>query len=273
MTQDQIDLLKTQIAKGCTDDELKLFIQVCKRTSLDPFAKQIYAVKMGGKMSIQVSIDGLRLIAERSGKYRGQVGPHYCGTDGEWFEVWLKDGPPIACKVGVLHKDFDQPLFAICKFSAYAQDNHMWKKMPEQMIAKVAESLALRKAFPQDLSGIYSSEEMEQALPAPQRPITPQLNTSPVEAGYKEEPPFEAEQFELSASSGQVTISNQQEWEGYQIPFGQWKGKTIREVGITKCLDKVKWFDDEAKKTGKPITGPVLKFKETVNQAVLMGMT
>lgn len=158
----QIELLKTQICKGATTAELALFIEVCKRTELDPFAKQIYAIQRSGKMTIQVSIDGARVVAERSGHYLGQQGPFWCGKDGAWRDVWLLPEPPMAAKVGVWKKGATEPIWGVANFSAYAVDGPMWKKMPANMIAKCAESLALRKAFPMDLSGLYTQEEMDQ---------------------------------------------------------------------------------------------------------------
>jgi phage recombination protein Bet len=166
-SDDQVSLIKKQIAPKATDDELKLFLYQAKRTGLDPLTRQIYCIhrrqKQGeqwvDKMTIQTSIDGFRVIAERSGDYGGQDEPEFVEEDGKI----------ILCKVKVYKFRGDQRYQAsvgVAYWNEYvpqAGQDHMWMKMPHTMISKVAEALALRKAYPQDLSGLYTTEEMQQA--------------------------------------------------------------------------------------------------------------
>jgi phage recombination protein Bet len=175
LSPEQFELLKNTIAKGATNDELAVFVQVCNRLQLDPFARQIFLVKRWDKglrrevATPQVSIDGFRLVADRTGKYAGQTEPEWCGEDGKWVNVWLSKKPPSAARVGVIRTDFKQPLYALALFDEYVprtkegQITHMWATKGSLMISKCAEALALRKAFPAELSGVYTTDEMGQA--------------------------------------------------------------------------------------------------------------
>lgn len=199
-TEDQIQLLKDSFCKGATDDEFKLFIEVCKRRGLDPFLKQIHPVKRWDSslkrevMAYQVGIDGFRLTAERSGEYEGQTPQEWCGPDGRWVGIWLGSVPPSAARCGVYRKGFREPLYATALLSSYqalkkdGNPNAFWVKMPELMLHKCAEAMALRKAFPGDLSGFYVAEELEQ-MSSEHPPITGEvIEAAMVEAAAKAEP-------------------------------------------------------------------------------------
>ncbi len=176
-SQEQIDIIKSQVApKGTTNDELAMFLQYCQRTGLDPFARQIYLSERRSKNQQtgqwdvkrvpETTIDGFRVIAERSRQYAGQLGPFWCGEDGVWVDVWVPQKAPVAAKVGILRHDFKEPLWAVALYDEYVQTksdghpNSMWAKMPANQLAKCAESLGHRKAFPRELSGLYTREEM-----------------------------------------------------------------------------------------------------------------
>ena len=193
--EQQLAALKQIGLANAPKPELAVFLHYCQRTGLDPFARQIYMIERGGRFTIQASIDGLRIVAQRSNEYAGQAGPFWCGADGVWTDVWLQATPPTAAKVGVMRKGFTEVLWAVAKFESYNANSPIWKKMPDLMIAKCAEALALRKAFPNDLSGIYTAEEMEQAAPA-SAPVPQPVVEIPdvkVEREYKASPELTAD--------------------------------------------------------------------------------
>jgi phage recombination protein Bet len=162
-SQEQLSALKQLGLSNASNGDLAVFFHQAQKTGLDPFARQIYMIERGGRFGIQSSIDGLRIVAQRSGEYAGQSGPFWCGEDGKWVDVWLAKTPPLAAKVGVYRQGFPEALYAVARWDSYAVPNNpIWRKMPDLMLAKCAEALALRKAFPNDLSGIYTDDEMSQ---------------------------------------------------------------------------------------------------------------
>ncbi len=165
-TPDKIQLLKNTICPKSTDNELELFMYVCRKLGLDPFLKQIHPVKRWNSalkaesMTIQVGIDGYRLIAERTGKYAPGKSPDF-----EYKNEKVYSSTAYVKKFagGTWHD-----ISATAYYDEYVCTNKdgtpmaMWRK-PHIMLAKCAEALALRKAFPGELSGTYTDEEMAQA--------------------------------------------------------------------------------------------------------------
>lgn len=217
---------------------VEAFLAHCQRTGLDPIARQIYAIERGGKWGIQISIDGARLIAERSGEYEGQTAVQWTADGATWVDVWLDDStPPAAARVGVYRKSFREPLVTVATFKAYSAGGPMWSKMPALMLAKCAEMLALRKAFPQDLSGLYSTEEMDQASSQAAAPAAAR-SSAPARApqGAAAEPSAEQEVIE-----GEVV--NESTGPGFDVE--EWAAR-LAEAGDVEALRAV-WEDAQQK--------------------------
>ncbi|MFZ3032284.1 MAG: phage recombination protein Bet [Candidatus Moraniibacteriota bacterium] len=186
LSRPQIELIKRTIAKGATDDELNMFIQVCKGAQLNPFLRQVFLVrrwdsKTGGEVGvIQVGIDGFRAVAEGSGAYAGNDDPLFA----EEADVHVKD------KAGKVTKTFkapkmatvtvhkviggtSYPFTATARWSEYYPGDRMgfqWQARPYLMLGKCAEALALRKAFPKLLSGMYEAAELDNSQADQPRP-------------------------------------------------------------------------------------------------------
>jgi phage recombination protein Bet len=157
-TREQLDLLKKTVATGLDDNEFRLLIEVAQGTGLNLFQRQIYGIKRGGKMTIQTGIDGYRLVAARTGRHAGTSDAEFDSQDGnqpKWARVTVKK---------IMPNGFIADYTATARWTEYVQEQSpMWRKMPFLMLSKCAEALALRKAFPAELSGVYTSEEMMQA--------------------------------------------------------------------------------------------------------------
>ena len=169
--EQQVSALQQLGVDRANRGDLAVFFHQAVRTGLDPFAKQIYMIERQGKQTIQTGIDGFRLIARRAvaatGEAFGYEDTLWCGEDGKWTDVWLSKEPPSAAKVTVIRGG--HRFSAVALFDEYAGRKRdgslmqMWATKGALMLAKCAEALALRKAFPQDLSGLYTSDEMQQA--------------------------------------------------------------------------------------------------------------
>lgn len=178
LTRSQIDLIKRTVARDASDDELKLFIQVCKGANLNPFLRQVHLVqrwdsKVGHNVgAIQVGIDGFRAVAEGSGQYAGNDDPIYESEKdieysvGKDTKTTKKLTVPVKATVTV-YKLMDgqrYPFTATARWDEYypgSKIGFQWHVRPYLMLGKCAEALALRKAFPKLLSGMYAAEEMD----------------------------------------------------------------------------------------------------------------
>lgn len=180
MTRPQVELMKRTVAKGATDDELMLFLNVCVGSNLNPFLRQVHFVKRwdnrAGKEigTIQVGIDGFRSIAESGSQYAGSDDAVFRDEREESFTINKAKvtrkipGSATVC-VYKLMAGTRYPFTATARWDEYypgEKNGYMWHKMPYNQLSKCAEALALRKAFPKLLSGIYEPAEMDQAGPS-----------------------------------------------------------------------------------------------------------
>lgn len=221
-TPEQMKLITDVVAKGATKDELSLFLYRCKNMGLDPLKPgQIYFIKYGNSPgTIVVGIEGFRAKAGSTGKLsgikRGVIRNEHGECLGAWAEVYRSDWQHPAREEVSLHE--------------FSTGKAMWAKMPEQMIKKVAEASALRMAFPDDLGGVYTQEEMDQAAKNDLPNIRPE---NPPEGEFDE--PIE-----------------------WRFNFGKWKNRTIEQVyrneGPDKLAGYISWLESTAKKTGEPLS-------------------
>lgn len=161
---EQIQVLKNTICRGASDAELQLFTYACQDTGLDPFLKQIWAIMRKVKvddhyeqqLTIQIGIDGYRVMRDRIRDkdgvplFEGMDGPQWSDDGVEWFD-YPSDKPNFA-RVAIWRRGIPRPFTAVTRGSAYEQDSPLWRKMYPEQLAKCAEALALRRAFPAEMS-------------------------------------------------------------------------------------------------------------------------
>ncbi len=169
ITNEQHALVRDTIAKDASPAELKLFLYDCQRQGVHPLDRLIHFTKRGGRYVPITSIDFLRRQAGSTGAYAGADDGEFAGEPGK---------PGCSCKVTV----YRLVQGVRCAWSATARweeyypgeaQGQMWRKMPHVMLAKVAEALALRKAFADVLHGLYTREEMDQAEEKPVKDLRP----------------------------------------------------------------------------------------------------
>ena len=161
VTEDQKRLVKSVVFPGCSDDEMRLYLFECERRGVHPLDRLIFPIKRGDgdggkRVTFQCSVDYLRAEAADTGEYDGQDEPVFGNAD--------SDGYPESATVQVYKKGIDRPMTGTARWKEFYPGEKlgfMWRKMPHHMLAKCAEVLALRKAFPKRLAGLYLAEEMQ----------------------------------------------------------------------------------------------------------------
>ncbi len=160
----RIAMSRNAVAKGAPDDVFAAMIDLAKRRGLDPLAKQMICVRFGGAWVTIVTIDGYRAIAEQTGRYAGNDAPVFTWYDDPVYTSDKKLIPESATvTVYKLVEGQRYPFSATVYWEEFDGKRNNWLSMPRVMLSKVAESHALRKAFPAVLSGTYTDEEMDQA--------------------------------------------------------------------------------------------------------------
>jgi len=195
-TPEQERMIRDQCAPGSNAEEFAVLMEIAKARRLNPLLKQIHFVKRWDTQkeryvwAAQISIDGMRAVAQRTGRYNGQDEPEYGPCNAKGFPEWAK--------IRVYRKDWDRPAVGLVFWNEYVQTTKngnptkFWADMPMNQLAKCAEAQALRKAFPEDCGGLYTDTEMEQAT----HPIAMEAREEPrrqaitVHGNDSDEPPL-----------------------------------------------------------------------------------
>ena len=149
-----MDVLRKVVAPKASEAELRMLAMLGHQLGLDVLRGQVKYANFGDRGVIMVGIDGFRAIAEATGEYDGQDPPEYA----------FEGDKLVSATVKVYRKGMAHPISATAFFEEYAKPTSpMWSRMPRLMLSKVAESLALRKAFPRGLANLYEPSEMDQA--------------------------------------------------------------------------------------------------------------
>jgi len=201
-SKEVLNTIRTTVAHGATDAEFAMFIEFCKSTRLNPFKKEIWFIKARDRVQMMTGINGFYTIANNH--------PAYDGMEEVTFETDEK-GKLISATAKAWRKDRRFPSIGTAYMSEYAGTSPIWQQKPRMMLAKVAESIALRKAFPQELNGLYTQEEMPaeySGAPAPRRTQTPvSIDVTPPEARPAPKRGLSLEEDDLPAKFGQESMS------------------------------------------------------------------
>jgi phage recombination protein Bet len=232
ITPEQLALVKKTIAKDATPDELQLYLYDCSRRGVHPLDRLLHFTKRSGKYTPITSIDFMRIRAHATGACAGIDDPIFSG---------VPMNPDFAAHITVYRMVQGQR----CAFSATARwreykpdQDFMWRKMPYLMLGKVAEALALRKAFPQELAGLYESSELDQAVDR----TTGEITEAPAPPANVDAPitqPQRRRLFTIATKAGWMT---QQVKDVLRDKFGV---ESTKALPVKSYDDAVAFFESE----------------------------
>ena len=177
LNAEDMKLLREQYLKDYHEEDVEMFLRRCERTKIDPMTGQIFmrpdakeetARGSDGKYKKALTITGIqgfRGVADRSGVFDGTDPILWCGQDGQWTDIWLQSANPVAAKASAWRKDQTRPHVVVVKWKAVNKPGWAWNSMPDHMLGKCAEAAALRKAFPNQLTGVYETDEIVDQSP------------------------------------------------------------------------------------------------------------
>lgn len=260
LTPQQMELVKSTIAKGASNDELKLFLYRCRSMGLDPLKPgHIHFIKYGNNPgTIVIGIDGFRSKAGQTGKHSGTKRGVLRDDKGKCIGAWCE----------IYRSDWTHPAREEVALAEYNTGKAQWLKMPETMLKKVAEVAALRMAFPDQLGGIYSDDEMAQAekeaKPAPKQIVNhaAHLGTARAQALRQEmAPPIETPPDIEAFTEADHDVEDDVGQKIIQVGK-KYKGHTFESVGPEQIKQYCDWLEGEANKSGKPVGASMLAFLE-----------
>lgn len=254
-----VKTLKATVASGLTDAEFLLFAEHCKGTGLNPFKREVWAIKVSGKLQLMTGIGGYFTIANRHPKFDGYE-EGYVGKDGQELPDTYSGNDFIGAWCKVYRKDRKMPAKGVAFNAEYKKNYGNWQSMPRVMILKCAESIALRKAFPQELNGTYTAEEMPKEFEVKDEPITVDSEVittaeAPQSEGMTPQDHVKAREWE--------NVKNT--WSGEAIVnFGKHKGKKWSELSG----DYIEWLFQNAKGDFPVMAGFEIHRREEAEQSV-----
>lgn len=244
-TEGQVQALKKMNGwEHVPDAELAVFFHQAQRTGLDPFARQIYLIPRYSRKNnrteytIQTGIDGLRLIADRTGRYAGSEAP-----------VFDEDDYGLYARVTVykIVEGARCPFTAVAYLREYKDERSpMWSRMERGQLGKCSKALALRKAFPADLSGIYAHEEMDQAWPE----VNGEHRDGAIEGEVVEETPRRSDEHAAlleQVANAWLALPENERPNKRQV----WDFATRSKQSAAKCLDRLRKLAEHDQASGE----------------------